>query len=112
MTPQRIQLRRTKGWRLPSGAMSVARPTRWGNPFTLAGAREAGYEGSDRQLRAMCVAMYRDWLSDPQATWSHGADRAEWIAGNLGLLVGHDLACWCPLDAPCHAAVLLEWCTP
>jgi len=31
--PKRIQLRRTKGWRMPAGAVSVARPTRWGNPF-------------------------------------------------------------------------------
>jgi hypothetical protein len=23
-------------------------------------------------------------------------------------LAGHDLACWCPLDGPCHADVLLE----
>ncbi|EUA64977.1 hypothetical protein I542_5155 [Mycobacteroides abscessus 1948] len=23
-------------------------------------------------------------------------------------LRGHDLACWCPLDQPCHADVLLE----
>jgi hypothetical protein len=23
-------------------------------------------------------------------------------------LAGHDLACWCPLDQPCHADVLLE----
>jgi Domain of unknown function (DUF4326) len=30
---KRIQLRRTKGWRLPEGAVSVARPTKWGNPF-------------------------------------------------------------------------------
>jgi len=26
----------------------------------------------------------------------------------LGELRGHDLACWCPLDQPCHADVLLE----
>jgi hypothetical protein len=31
--PDRIQLRRIKGWRLPPGAVSVARPTKWGNPF-------------------------------------------------------------------------------
>jgi hypothetical protein len=30
---ERIQLRRVKGWRLPEGAASVARPTKWGNPF-------------------------------------------------------------------------------
>ena len=23
-------------------------------------------------------------------------------------LAGHDLMCWCPLDQPCHADVLLE----
>lgn len=27
---------------------------------------------------------------------------------NIGQLRGHDLACWCPLDQPCHADVLLE----
>lgn len=31
--PERIQLRRTKGWRKPEGAVVVARPSRWGNPF-------------------------------------------------------------------------------
>ena len=30
---ERIRLQRTKGWRLPPGAVSVARPTKWGNPF-------------------------------------------------------------------------------
>lgn len=33
--PKRIQLRRTKGWRKPEGAVVVARPTRWGNPFRV-----------------------------------------------------------------------------
>jgi hypothetical protein len=27
---------------------------------------------------------------------------------DLTELAGHDLACWCPLDQPCHADVLLE----
>jgi hypothetical protein len=35
MSPQRIQLRRTKGWRKPEGAIVVARPQRWGNPFRI-----------------------------------------------------------------------------
>jgi hypothetical protein len=33
--PERIQLRRTRGWRLPPGAVSVARPTKWGNRFKV-----------------------------------------------------------------------------
>jgi hypothetical protein len=31
--PERIQLQRTIGWRLPAGAVVVSRPSRWGNPF-------------------------------------------------------------------------------
>lgn len=31
--PERIRLQRTRGWRLPPGAVSVARPTKYGNPF-------------------------------------------------------------------------------
>lgn len=27
---------------------------------------------------------------------------------NIAELAGRDLACWCPLDQPCHADVLLE----
>ncbi|MBX7433477.1 DUF4326 domain-containing protein [Mycobacterium sp. Y57] len=33
--PQRIRLRRTKGWRKPDSTIVVARPTRWGNPFPV-----------------------------------------------------------------------------
>ncbi|MGH6882856.1 MAG: DUF4326 domain-containing protein [Hypericibacter sp.] len=28
--------------------------------------------------------------------------------GPIWLLRGHDLCCYCPLDQPCHADVLLE----
>jgi hypothetical protein len=42
--------------------------------------------------------------------------RAALLAGELAVtveevrvgLAGHDLACWCPIGAPCHAEVLLE----
>lgn len=30
---ERIQLRRVRGWRMPPNGASVARPTKWGNPF-------------------------------------------------------------------------------
>jgi hypothetical protein len=88
--PNRVQLRRTKGWRKPAGVVVVARPSRWGNPFRL------GIDGD----RATCVARYREAL----------------VAGALGFsvddvrreLAGHDLACWCPLELPCHTDVLLD----
>ena len=37
--PKRIQLKRTKGWRKPEGAVVVSRPSRWGNPFAIGMAR-------------------------------------------------------------------------
>lgn len=104
--PKRIQLKRTKGWRKPDGAIVVARPTKWGNPFTIAGAREAEYEGTDAQLRALCVEGFRGWL-DGDPYWQGNGGRQD-ILSSLGELRGHDLACWCPLDQPCHADVLLE----
>ncbi|NKS56183.1 DUF4326 domain-containing protein [Rhodococcus hoagii] len=35
--PKRIQRQRTKGWRMPDGAVYVGRGSRYGNPFTLGG---------------------------------------------------------------------------
>jgi hypothetical protein len=37
--------------------------------------------------------------------WSITIERRAEIRRELG---GKDLACWCPLDKPCHADVLLE----
>lgn len=44
--PKRIQLRRTKGWRKPVGAVVVSRPSVWGNPF-----RAADYHYPRRPVR-------------------------------------------------------------
>lgn len=145
LPPQRIQLRRVKGWRLPDGTVSVARPTKWGNPFRLRTpyglVREPGvltgkpweYEGrisADGNRHdyyhpggevtvcrvryatpAEAVELYRRaLLAEP--------DEALRITSTRRLvkptpddvrreLAGRDLACWCPLSAPCHADILL-----
>ncbi len=104
MSPRRLQLRRTKGWRLPTGAIVVTRSTPWGNPFPIAQSRQAA------------VAAFRSWLlglepgqPDTYQTGHRTFDR-RWMRANLNRLRGHDLACWCPPGKPdiCHAAVLLE----
>lgn len=85
--PQRYQRSRRKGARLPAGVVVVTRPTRWGNPHPL----DLG--------RAEAVRRYREDL----------------LAGRLAVTVDdvkrelreRDLACYCPLDEPCHAEVLL-----
>ena len=111
--PRRIQLRRAKGWRKPAGAVVVARPSRWGNPFTVAGYLDVMGDSSttEDEARQACVDAFRDWLSGN--TWAAGSG-AEWDARRAGFLAaipdlaGHVLACWCPLSQPCHADVLLE----
>lgn len=85
--PKRIQLSRKKGWRKPEGAVVVARPTKWGNPFSIA---EYG--------RALAVKNYRMRVTGLIAIG----------AVDLSPLRGKDLCCWCPLDQHCHADVLLE----
>jgi hypothetical protein len=85
--PQRFQRSRRKGARLPAGAVVVTRPTKWGNPHPL----ELG--------RAEAVRRYREDLL---------AGRLKVTVADVKLeLRGRDLACYCPLDEPCHADVLL-----
>ena len=91
--PRRVQLHRTKGYRKPEGAVVVARPSRWGNPFT---AEDAG-------SRAAALVAFRTRLAGPPEARHYPSD--EEIQAELR---GRDLACWCPLDGPCHADVLLE----
>lgn len=89
--PQRIQRKRTKGWRMPPGTIYVGRGTKWGNPHTVAKC------GSHEEA----VARYRqDITSDPNMP-----ARVRMIAQELR---GRDLACWCPTGNPCHADVLLD----
>lgn len=110
--PERIRLRRSKGWRLPPGAIVVARPTRWGNPFTMKDATKAGLPTSVAEARRLAVAAFASWFTDGPSSpqWSEDdRGRWEWMHDHLDELAGHDLACWCPLDEPCHAEVLLEW---
>lgn len=35
--PKRIQRKRTKGWKMPEGAVYVGRPSEWGNPYRVGG---------------------------------------------------------------------------
>ena len=86
--PRRYQRSRRTGAHLPSEVVVVTRPTRWGNPHPLSLGR------------VKAVSRYRDDL----------------LAGRLAITVDdverelrdRDLACYCPLDEPCHADVLLE----
>lgn len=115
--PQRLQLKRTRGWRKPEGAAVVSRPSRWGNPFTLEWARLGNETLNDQEARVYVVKVFRAWLTDDgyaaafRSAWLD--ERRAWILDHLHELAGKDLCCWCPLPTAgqvdwCHAAVLLE----
>jgi hypothetical protein len=87
--PTRIQLSRKLGWRLPPNTVKVDRTTKFGNPYPMLGDRAA------------CVAAFRHWLE----TSLPGQEIAELARKELR---GKSLGCWCGLDVPCHADVLLK----
>ena len=108
--PDRIQLRRSKGWRLPPNTRVVTRATIFGNPFTVNAAREAGYKGDDAALAEMVVRAFGEWLRGSEQDWmgpESDAARAA-ILANLSELRGKNLACFCKPGTPCHADVLME----
>ena len=93
-TPVRLRLSRKKGfdlhaWSLEVNglpAVSVARPSKFGNPYRIGTCLIPDAEAAVMAFRANLP------LSD------------EWLAP----LRGRNLACWCAPDALCHADVLLE----
>jgi len=94
MTPCRIQRRRVKGWKMPENTVYVGRPSIWGNPFA---PDEYGIED-----RAHAVEVFSNMLK-------YGNDDDYPLEDEIRRhLRGKNLACWCPLDQPCHADVLLE----
>jgi hypothetical protein len=91
--PKRIQRKRTKGWRMPANTIYVGRPTQWGNPF------DAQLHIGRQFTADECVKMYENWLTIQIPIL---------LSEIRETLRGKDLACWCPLDRPCHADVLLR----
>lgn len=101
--PQRIKLSRRKGWRLPDNTIVVARPSQWGNPFVV------GVDGDS----ARCVELYRYLMAGNVCLTCKAdavAQERTWkvVHFHRDELRGKNLACWCALDKPCHADVLLE----
>lgn len=106
--PKRVQRSRAKGWKMPEGAVYVGRPTFWGNPWTVADLMGEGL--SEGEAREAAVESYAAWLRPGGETMGYPACavvRVQ-IVGHVSMLRGRSLACWCALDQPCHADVLLE----
>jgi hypothetical protein len=115
--PERIQRKRTKGWRMPPDTIYVGRPSEWGNPFTVGEVYfdgESFFHAYGHLMKAgeyqgmptgevtveNCLILFRAWCEKYMELGPGGY----WIER----LRGKDLACWCKQNAPCHADILLE----
>ena len=110
--PQRIQLSRAKGWRMPENTVNCARPGRWGNPYRV---EVFGLPLAIKLLRESVEGFWSpsnvEHLSDElarEAYRCHTKLRERLRFTHVGELRGKNLACWCKLGQPCHADVLLE----
>jgi len=129
MSEQRIQRKRTKGWRMPENTVYVGRGTKWGNPYKVGETqiRIPALDGSEweheRRLYKTSgeTHAYVHNSDGSHITWHRVEDATaeqcvklyrDWISYTIRqefqTLAGKDLACWCPPDQPCHADVLLE----
>jgi hypothetical protein len=111
----RIQRKRVKGWRMPENTVSVCLPGKWGNPFKIGGWFMMGDPIGGRPPMIWCEA-FEGYQDERFTKIESAAQSVEWYARllekhprkDIGELRGKNLACFCPLDQPCHADVLLE----
>lgn len=96
---------------MPPDTLSVARPARWGNPFTveefglnlaitLFERSVTGWWSPDGIPADKIDAAYRIYTALRKKMRDHGMEPRE--------LRGWSLACWCALDRRCHRDVLLK----
>lgn len=116
--PQRIQRKRTKGWKMPPNTVVVTRPGPFGNPFPVSKATSTKmgqttdvwvvgtwngpamwFKDTKPDAIELSVKAFRTWIEQPPQSK---------LLSKARMLRGKNLACFCPLDQPCHADVLLE----
>jgi len=94
MKTRRIQRKRTKGWRMPPNTIYVGRGSKWGNPYKLF------------QKGALNIPLLREEVKYHYRLDIELSDHK--IAVVKKELKGKNLACYCKLDQPCHADILLD----
>jgi hypothetical protein len=115
---------------MPEGAVYVGRPTIFGNPFEAFKTECCGFwdvrddngvtylVDHDVTHRDGCAPHWAKSYATREAVRLYADELTYWFGGRMKhdvpfreaveSLRGKDLACWCPLDQPCHADVLLE----
>lgn len=114
--PRRVQLQRTKGWRMPPETVKVDRSTRWGNPYYVEKQGGQRWNPASNQWEDMWELRHPRWVKgDIFPTKESATNMAVMrFAGEVAPLMdlaplrGKSLACWCKPGQPCHADVLLD----
>lgn len=89
---------------MPANTVYVGRGSRWGNRFVV------GKDGSAEE----CIAKHAEDLLSYSHRGPHNG-MGDFLLSQAILdelerdLRGKNLACWCALDQPCHADLLLRW---
>lgn len=122
MKPIRIQRKRIKGWEKPPNTVYVGRGTKWGNPFKLInnkwyltwGISEFGIGGEPtiEDVLRWYEKLFKNGkvrlteITNVQYYFNEYHKRFKFL--DLSELKGKNLMCWCKLDSPCHADILLK----
>lgn len=116
----RVQRKRSRGWKMPENTVYVGRPSLFGNPFDV---RRWGREVAIRLFRNTATGFwspdevpagqsveiaYQEHMEFLDQLTRAGYKQVDALYAIRSQLRGKNLACWCPLDQPCHADVLLE----
>ena len=83
---------------MPPNTVKVDRTTKYGNPFRLDVVGRTRFEAAN---------AFEQWMTIDTCT-AGMPERRNALRFSLPELRGKNLACWCPLDQPCHADVLLR----
>lgn len=102
MAAKRIQLRRSKGWRMPPNTIKVDRSTRWGNPFKV------GTITTHPKTRRAILVTGKEHAIALFALHLEMGDGLKLAAAARQELRDKNLACWCKDGDGCHADVLLR----
>jgi len=86
---------------MPENTVYVGRPTTYGNPFTIGCNASQFSIALPRNVETIeqVIECYEYWLK------LHIMINKNFLKP----LKGKNLACFCPLDKPCHADVLLKY---
>lgn len=98
---------------MPENTVYVGRGSKWGNPYRVVPLHRSGpfdimigeHFCGQSTGRYLAHKMVKNRFIQAQKMGWHNTLPNDYTRAELA---GKNLACWCPLDMPCHADVLLQ----